>query len=396
MLIGIDGNEANQKNRVGIGQFAYNVLKSISEVNKNDSFLIYLKESPLPDLPKESDRWHYRIFGPKKLWTQLALPLQLFTQKEKLAVFYSPSHYAPRFCPFPTVISIMDLWHHRHPEQFTSKDLYQLINWENYSVRRAKRIITISEFSKSEIVKYYHYPEEKIKIAYPGFENYQLSIINYKSRINSQILNVKNKYCIEGDYLLYLGTLQPKKNLVRLVEAFALVVSDRLSVVSDQGLGAKDHQSPITNHQSLITLVIAGKKGWLYEEIFNKVKELNLEKSVIFTGFIDEAEKPYLIAGASAFVFPSLYEGFGIPVLEAMSLGVPVISSNEGSLPEAGGKAAFYCNPYEVSDISRAILEVLSLNKEKRNEIIRVGLSQVEGFSWEKCALSVLETVKNV
>ncbi|PIV01256.1 hypothetical protein COS54_01180 [Candidatus Shapirobacteria bacterium CG03_land_8_20_14_0_80_39_12] len=366
MLIGIDGNEANQKNRVGIGQFAFNILKSISEIDKDDSFLIYLKENPLPDLPKENERWHYRIFGPGKLWTQLALPVKLFTQKEKLAVFYSPSHYAPRFSPFPTVISMMDLWHHRHPEQFAASDLYQLKNWENYSVRKAKRIITISEFSRSEIVKFYHYPEEKIKIAYPGFDRFD-------SNIKYQISNIHKKYNFEGDYLLYLGTLQPKKNLVRLVEAFALVI-----------------------RQLPITLVIAGKKGWLYEEIFNKVKELKLEERVIFTGFIDEAEKPYLIAGAGVFVLPSLYEGFGIPVLEAMSLGVPVVSSSEGSLPEAGGKAAFYCNPYRADDISQTILKVLSLNKEERNEIIKAGLSQVEKFSWEKCAKVVLETLKNV
>ncbi|HUV47103.1 MAG TPA: glycosyltransferase, partial [Candidatus Bathyarchaeia archaeon] len=168
MLIGVDANEANQKNRVGVGQFAFNVIRQLEKIDKRNFYLLYLKEPALPDLPKEREGWRYRVFGPSKLWTQVALPLKLFTQREKLSVFYSPSHYAPRLSPFPTVISIMDLWHHRHPEQFAKKDLYQLRKWESYSVKRASRIVTISEFSKSEIVKIYQYPPEKIMVAYPG------------------------------------------------------------------------------------------------------------------------------------------------------------------------------------------------------------------------------------
>ena len=152
MIIGIDGNEANTENRVGIGQFAFNVLFNIEKIDKDNHFLIYLKDNPCSDFPQEREGWKYIVFGPKKYWTQFALPLKLLTQKEKLNVFFSPSHYAPRFSLFPTVVSIMDLWHHRHPEQFTGKDLYQLTNWEKYSVRNARKIITISEFSKKEII----------------------------------------------------------------------------------------------------------------------------------------------------------------------------------------------------------------------------------------------------
>lgn len=376
MLIGIDANEANQKNRVGIGQFAFNIIKELEKIDNKNSYLVYLKEPPLPDLPKEREGWKYRIFGPGKLWTQIALPIKLFTQKEKLQVFYSPSHYAPRFSPFPTVVSIMDLWHHRHPEQFDKKDLYQLTRWEKYSVKKAEKIITISEFSKNEIIKFYKVNPEKISVAYPGHD--KPKALNSKSQIISKI---KSKYKIKNNYLLYLGTLQPKKNVEGLIEAFKLVISDQLSV---------------NGGKKSVTLVIAGKKGWHYEKIFEKVRKLGLEDRVIFPGFISEEEKPYLIAGAEAFVFPSFYEGFGIPVLEAMSLGVPVVASNEASLPEVGGEAAIYCDPYSVEDIAKAMDRALSLNKDQRDEIIAKGKQQTALFSWKKCAQRVLATLETI
>jgi len=381
MLIGIDGNEANTQNRVGIGQYAFNVLCGLENIDKKNSYFNYLKNPPLLDLPKEREGWKYKIFGPGKLWTQIALPIKLFTQKEKLQVFYSPSHYAPRFSPFPTVISIMDLWHHRHPEQFDKKDLYQLTEWEKYSVKKARKIITISEFSKSEIIKFYKVKPEKISIAYPGYDNFKFLILNFKSKLKNQISIIRNKYGIKGNYLLYLGTLQPKKNIEGLIEAFKLVISDQLSV---------------NGGKKSVTLVIAGKKGWLYEEIFEKVKKLGLEEKIVFPGFVSEEEKPYLIAGAEAFVFPSFYEGFGIPVLEAMSLGVPVITSSEASLPEAGGEAAIYCNPYSAEDIAQALDKALSLNKSQRDEIIALGIKQTDKFSWENCARKVIETLESI
>jgi len=272
----------------------------------------------------------------------------------------------------------MDLWHHRHPEQFTKKDLFQLIRWEKYSVKKASHIITISEFSKKEILEIYGISDGKVTVAYPGFTNFQFSSaswrINFQSNFNSKILNVKNKYRIRGDYFLYLGTLQPKKNIEGLIRAF---------------------QYLILNTKYLIQLVIAGKKGWLYEKIFELAKELKLEDRVVFTGFVEEEEKPCLIAGAKAFVFPSFYEGFGIPVLEAMSLGVPVVTSDEGSLSEVGGKAAIYCDPYKSERIAEAMGKVLKLNEKRRNEIIKEGFGQCSKFSWEKCAGKILEVLEH-
>lgn len=374
MLIGIDGNEANIKNRVGIGQFAYGVISSLEKLDKQNSYLIYLKNPPVEDLPKPRKNWQYLVFGPKKYWTQLALPLKLLTQKNKPNIFYSPSHYGPRFSPVPTVISLMDLWHHRHPEQFAKRDLYQLTAWEKYSVKKASQIVTISEFSKKEIMAVYKLPENKITVAYPGFTNYQFSISNFKSNSNSKISNVKKKFNIKDDYFLYLGTLQPKKNIEGLIKAFA----------------------EIQNKKNKIQLVIAGKKGWLFEQIFSLVKELKIQDRVVFTGFVDEQDKPFLMLGAKAFVLPSFYEGFGIPVLEAMALGVLVIASNAASLPEVGGEAAIYCDPDKTESISKAMEKVLNLNDNQRNEIIEQGYKQALKFSWEKCGKKILETLEKL
>jgi len=368
MIIGIDGNEANQKNRVGSGQFAFNVISQLEKIDRENNYFVYLASEPLPDMPEARDNWQYLVFGPPRLWTQIALPARLFLRREKLAVFYSPSHYAPRFSPVPTVISIMDLWHHYHPEQFVKKDLYQLINWEGYSVKNASRIITISQATKADIVKFYHYPEEKIMVAYPGYEKYQIS------HFKNQISNIKKKYGVKGNYLLYLGTLQPKKNLVGLIQALNILVS----------------QYPD------ITLVVVGKKGWLYEEIFQKVKELKLEDKVVFTDYLKEEEKPYLMAAAKGFVLPSFYEGFGIPVVEAMSLGVPVAISNTSSLPEVGGKAAFYFEPYKPEEIAQTLLKVVKLSSAEREKVAKEGKKQAEKFSWQKCAEKVLESIESI
>jgi glycosyltransferase involved in cell wall biosynthesis len=366
MIIGIDGNEANIKNRVGVGEFAFGVINGLYKLDKRSQYRVYLKQPPLPDLPKVRENWRYEVFGPSFAWTQWRLPLKLYTERPRVDVFFSPNHYAPRFCPIPSVICIMDLWHHRHPEQFCQKDLYQLIRWEAYSMRQAKKIIAISEFTKEEIIKFHGLPEERIVIAYPGLGQ------EIKKLRNKEIEDVKRKYGIEGAYLLYLGTLQPKKNLIHLIEAFYILY---------------------TKYKILNTsLVVAGKKGWLYEQVFEKVKELRVESKVVFTDYVPEEDKSVLIAGSQCFVLPSLYEGFGIPVLEAMAIGVPVAISNVSSLPEVGGEAAFYFDPERPESIAETIAEVLKLNQEEKEKVIRVGKIQAKKFTWEKCAKRILET----
>jgi len=363
MLIGIDGNEANVERKVGIGEYAFALLVEFAKYKKQDRrFEIYLKSEPREELPNERDGWRYRVIGPRKLWTQFGLPIDLYQHRPRPDVFFTPTHYAPRFSPVPTVISVMDLSYIHFPEMFREQDLYQLNNWTAYSARNAKKILTISESSKNDIIKEYDLPQGRVVVIYPGIKA-------KKTMPNSKIL--KEKYGIDSDFVLFVGTLQPRKNVERLIEAFSKI---------------KDKKT---------TLVLVGKRGWLYEEILSAPKKFNVEDRVKFLDFVPDEDLPVLYGGAQCFVLPSLYEGFGLPVLEAMQYGCPVITSNVSSLPEAGGNAALYVDPKNVDDITEKIDELLS-NEKLRKELILKGTKQVKKFSWEKAAretLSVLEEV---
>lgn len=363
MIIGIDGNEANVEKRVGIGEYAFELLRQFSSSKwlraskvQNLKFIIYLKNKPLSDLPKEGENWKYRVIGPKKFWTQLALPLDLYLRKPRPSVFFTPSHYAPRFSPIPSAISIMDLSYIKYPELFKKNDLYQLRNWTSYSVKKSSKIFTISLASKNDIIKEYKLPESKVIVIYPGLKP----------------MSEKPKSFM-GKYILFVGTLQPRKNIVRLVEAF----------------------SKIKDKYPNLVLLVVGKKGWLFEEILNSPKKFGVEDKVRFLDFVKDEEMPGLYKKAQCFVLPSLYEGFGLPVLEAMKYGCPVILSNISSLPEAGGNAALYFNPQDPNDIAKKLNKVLS-DEKLRSEMVKKGYEQVKKFSWEKTARETLKVLESI
>ncbi|MGI0059791.1 MAG: glycosyltransferase [Nitrosotalea sp.] len=241
MIIGIDGNEANVAKRVGISEYAYQLLVQFSRDyyrERGFTFVIYLKDEPLGSLPKESKNFAYRIVKPGKLWTQWRLPLDLYWHRPRPAVFFSMTHYAPRFSPVPTVVSIMDVAYEHFPELFNQADLYQLKNWTKYSVHNAKLVLTISDSSRDDIIKIYGSPPEKVKTIYPGIKEIA-SLEPHVFGMNQ----LQAKYGISDNYVLFVGTLQPRKNIARLIEAFSKV-------------GTKDLQ-----------LVIIGRRGWLFEEI---------------------------------------------------------------------------------------------------------------------------------
>jgi glycosyltransferase involved in cell wall biosynthesis len=375
MIIGIDGNEANVNHRVGIGEYASELLLQFAKYQiSNIKYQIYLKDRPREDLPKERDGWRYRVIGPSKLWTQIGLPFDLYFHKPRPDVFFSTTHYAPRFSPAPTVISIMDLSYIHYPEMFRPIDLYQLRNWGSYSIKNAKKILTISEASRDDIIKEYGVSEDKIIVTYPGVKKF--SIFNFQFSMKSQYSNfkkIKEKYGIEGEYILFVGTLQPRKNIIRLIQAFAEVKSNDLE------------------------LVIVGKRGWMYEEILRAPEKYKIEDKVKFLDYVSDEDLPLFYQNALCFVLPSLYEGFGLPVLEAMQYGCPVITSNVSSLPEAGGDAAIYIDPKDANDITEKIRMVIG-DKNLRKEMIEKGYKQAARFSWEKSAketLSVLTEVAN-
>lgn len=377
MKIVIDGYEANVPQRLGSSQVAFELLRHLEKIDHQNEYTILLPNSPLEDLPHERENWTYKVLRPSKLWTRIALPFFLYTTKDKPEVVFSPTHYISRFCPksIKRVVTIFDLSYLHFPQLFNKKDLYQLKNWSKFSVEQADWILTISQSTKRDLIKNYRVDKGKITVAYPGYDQEIFHPIDNEGKITQ----VTTKYSIEGDYLIYLGTIQPKKNLVRLFEAFTKVKNDMPG----------------------LKLVVVGKttglgrQAWMFEEILKKPVELGIEDRVIFTGYAPTEDLPYLISGALAFVLPSLGEGFGIPVVEAMACGTPVIVSNRSSLPEVVGQAGLLIDPDSTDQIEQAIRTVVS-DQKLRVKLSEAGFLQAKKYSWEKMAKAVIKIFEGV
>ncbi len=395
MIIAVDGYEANTANRVGIGRYAYEILKHMFQEGKRKkslrlrsgqakveskqdfSFRIYIPEKPLPDMPKETDWWQYRIAGPKKLWTFVGLPMALAVDQPRVDVVFSPTHYIPRFVDIPKVMSIMDLSYLHYPELFRAKDLHQLVHWTKYSVNHAQKILTISKFSRDAIIKEYGVRSDKVIVTYPGItmEPKVKSPTFVKTMADKQKSKVLEKYHLNKDYILSVGTLQPRKNFVRLIEAF----------------------SKIKVSNSSLELVIVGKKGWLYEEILEAPEKFGVADSVKLLDFVEDSDLFSLYENAICFVLPSLYEGFGLPVLEAMAAGSAVVVSNVSSIPEVAGKAGIYIDPLDVESISFGIQQAITEYKTKSwKDRILLGKEIAKQFTWEKAAKQTLAILEDV
>ncbi|MCX8008436.1 MAG: glycosyltransferase family 4 protein [Patescibacteria group bacterium] len=358
MIIAIDGYEANVEKRVGIGQYAYQILAHLHHLlsKRGDiSVRVYVPEDPRSDMPKSSDHWMYIVRKPKKLWTFCALPFSIALDRPSANVVFSPTHYIPRFVSTSRVFSLMDLSFLFFPDLFRKKDYYQLTQWTQYSIHHARAIFTISESSRNAIIEQYHYPTERIFVTYPGFS---MNRKHKKSDRTSQI-----------PYILSVGTLQPRKNYEKLIEAFSLLKDKSLE------------------------LIIVGKKGWLFESILEAPKKFDVQDRVRFLDFVPDDELPELYAHARCFALVSLYEGFGLPVLEAMAYSCPVVVSNVSSLPEIAGDAGIYVNPESVESIANGLQKALTEDNTERK---KKGLERVKMFSWEKAARKTLDVLEKV
>src|SRR5258706_3092763 len=322
MVIGIDGNEANINYRVGVNKYAYEVICGIRKLLKDNPDLIvivYLRDKPLADMPEANDQFKYKILNGGKVWILTKLMPHLLLTADKPDVFFTPSHYVPLLSFIPRVCSIMDLGYLEFSAQFRKYDYWQLKWWSAWSIKVSKYIITISKATADDIVRRYPASKNKVVVTHPGYDE---GLTTMKIT-DASIAALKNRYSIVKDYVLYLGTLKPSKNIEGLIEAWGQIV----------------------NNYPDIQLVIGGKKGWLYDEIFKKVTENGLADKIIFTDFVPEEDKYVLVKGAKAFILPSFWEGFGLDILTAYALHVPVIASNVGSLPEVAGDAGMLVDP---------------------------------------------------
>jgi glycosyltransferase involved in cell wall biosynthesis len=299
----------------------------------------------------------------------LPVPYRWFI-RTRAEVTHFFNFFIPPFVRGKAVVTIHDMVLKRFPQTMRARTKY-LLKWSmRGTLRRASRVVTDSEFSKREIMAYYRYPANRIQVVYLGVDTGKCTQeIDRGARAK-----VCQKYGIPGEYLLYLGMLEPRKNLERLIRAYARVQSRTAGVPH---------------------LVLAGGKGWRFAGIFRTVRELGLEHRVFFPGYIAEEDKPALLAGASVFCFPSLYEGFGLPVLEAMACGVPVLTANGSALPEVAGEAALLVDPFSVEEIARG-MERLCFDEPLRTALRAKGLERVKRFTWERTAAALYALYQEV
>jgi glycosyltransferase involved in cell wall biosynthesis len=365
MRIGVDGNEANVEQHVGVSVYTLKLLEYFQRYATVDTtFTVYLKAPPLSALPSETDHFKYEVVKAPGLWRQIFFPIYLATHI-KPDVFFAPAHYAPAGYTNPLVVTLHDLSYFYYPNEFLAKDLFKLKNWTEEAVRDSKKIIAVSKTTKKDILKFYKVADEKVTVVYNGFEKLP------PEKLDNEVV-LKKFGLTRGQYLLYVGTIQPRKNISVLLRALPLV----------SGFAPE------------MKLVITGKKGWMYQSILDEAKENNMADKIIFTDFVSDDELSVLYQEAFSFVQPSLYEGFGIPLLEAMANDCPVIASIHASLPEIGGDACLYFDPDEAEDFTERVKELYG-NTAKRSELIEKGKKRITYFSWESCGKETLEVLKS-
>jgi len=364
------------KQMTGVGKYAQSLVKSLAEYDKKNHYWIFIKGNQCKNFNPNKENFHIIYLSNilhnipiRILWEQLVLPLYLY--REKIDILHSIHYTTSLLAPCKCVITFHDMTFYLFPDKHTHVKRAFYRSFIPLSIKKANRLIAVSENTKSDIQKIFNISLPKIDVIYETIN----SIYHILKDIDT-ISQIKKKYKIQGKFILYVGTLEPRKNIPRLIQAYhRLIIENKIK------------------HQ----LVIAGKKGWSYQEIFNTFKSLscNIKKNVIFTGYVPEEELPLLYNAANLFVYPSLYEGFGIPPLEAMACGVPVIVSNVSSLPEVVGNAGILVDPYNIEELCQAIYKIIA--KEDLREILKKeGFQRVREFSRKKLAKKMLEIYEKI
>jgi glycosyltransferase involved in cell wall biosynthesis len=360
---------------VGIRSYTINLVRNILKINEGREFLLFpfLTEKT----KKNFEGMNYKGFVIKEQYRKWLFAIlsslgggTLISKRysSHWDLFWTPGTFLlPIRCSI--VGTIYDLTTIIYPEFHRRKVVKHQEKMFNYFKESASLIIAISENTKIDIMKYLRIPEDKIRTIYCGVGDEFRKIEDIRV-LESRLRGIG----IDYPYIFYLGTLEPRKNVERLIEAF-------IQLKKRKQINEK--------------LVISGIKGWGYQSIFDKVASSGIEKEIIFTGFVPNEFLPFLYNGASAFVYPSLYEGFGLPVLEAMACGVPVVTSNVSSLPEVAGDAAILLNPYSVDELADGIWRILS-DEDLRNRCITKGIERAKSFTWERCAMETLKAFNEV
>ncbi|MFQ5736861.1 MAG: glycosyltransferase family 4 protein [Thermodesulfobacteriota bacterium] len=372
--------------RGGIGQYSYNLARALSRIDRRNEYTLYIlmtarrakaaagQETGLPD------GGNFRV-----VWKTIPFPFQLFRYAKlpgtgfreymlgdlDVDVVHSNTFCVPRFRDKKkkVVVTVYDASVATHPECHRRGNIAHCLGGIKDAVKYADAIIAISEHTKADLVRLFDAPPELITVTQlaAGSEYHPV-------RDAGLLKAARDKYDLPESYILFVGSLEPRKNVKTLLKAYAMMRK------------AFREEFP---------LVIAGGKGWMNSEIPGMVEELGIEGSVTFAGYIDSADIAAVYSGASVFVYPSLYEGFGLPILEAMSCGTPVITSNVSSMPEVAGDAAELVTPTDAQGLASALEGMLG-DPGRRAEMGRRGMERAAAFSWERCARETLEVYRKV
>jgi glycosyltransferase involved in cell wall biosynthesis len=369
MIIGIDCR-LYSPNYTGIGRYVFEMVKHLIELDQENHYVLFFNEREFGEFQIPNDRWQKRLVNIPHYSLAEQWKFYRILQKEKLDLMHFPHFNAPILYKRPFVVTIHDLTLHYYPSKeyqpkWSLKKGIQVLFYRflmGQVVKNAKHIISVSDNTKKDLLKEYSVPTEKVTTIHEGVpEHFQKAPVE-------GIQAVRQKFNIGKPYLLYTGVWRSHKNLLNLLKAFRIIL--------DQG------------HE--LQLVFTGKKDHVYPEIPQLIHDLHLEDRVVLTGFVSEEELVALMSGAEVYVFPSLYEGFGLPPLEAMQLGVPVACSNTSSLPEVCQDAAMYFDPKNVQEMADAIQKILK-NPELRQELIDSGQKNLRRFSWKDMTSHIID-----
>jgi glycosyltransferase involved in cell wall biosynthesis len=379
MRIGIDYTAAARQ-RAGIGRYTRELVAALFRVESAHRYTLFAAvggletrdwrleienlQSLVSDLQFHAipitDDWLHR------LWQRLRLPIPVEAITGPLDVFYSPDFVLPPVLRGTrTLLTVHDLSFLHHPEAFVPSLRRYLERVVPRSVARADRVLADSASTRDDLISHFGTAPDKVRVLYSGVD------VRFRpEKEPGEGERLMSKYGVESPYVLSVGTLQPRKNYVRLIKAFANLSLANLQLADLQ-------------------LAVAGGRGWLYEDILAEAEKHG--DSVRILGFVDDADLPALLRNAALFAFPSLYEGFGIPPLEAMACGTPVVCSDVSSLPEVAGDAALMVDPFDVDALTRAMARVLG-DADLRREMVAKGLVQAERFTWKEAACQLLDS----
>ncbi len=375
MNIGIDAKPLS-KNKTGIGVYTEEIVRRINEQDRENTYFLYTSR----DFSIDCELGDNFILRQKETKNKIASLLYFLTMHNRLKqdnidIYWGTQYFLPRRTKYTKkvkyILTIYDLAIAKLKTVGALKTTIMHKLFLKSSIKDADKILSISEATKKDIIDIYGINKEKIDVIYLGTTTAKEQIIN-----EAEEKEIKEKFKIENvPYLFFLSTIEPRKNIETLIKAFNYI---------------KEKEN--TN----LKLILAGGLGWKYGNIINLYEASKYKEDIIMPGYISKKEKKYLYEHAKSFVYPSLYEGFGLPVLEAMANKALVITTNISSLPEVGGDAAFYYdNILDYQELGEKILEVINLSEEQKQEKIEQGLNQVKKFTWDKCAQETIKVLKN-